>query len=109
MIMWEGGGGDNGALYSDMDDVNNTFRGLAPGTYGSVVNANGNAQVGTEAADGAFGATLTPGNWDVFLTVQNTGASANFFQNVTVVPEPTVPLFVGLSALGAFLRRRRNR
>jgi PEP-CTERM motif len=110
MIMWEGGGGDNGALYSDMDDTNNSFRGLAPGTYSTAVNATGSAQVGTEAADGSFaGAPLPNGQWDVFLTVQNTGTSANFFQAVTVVPEPTAPLLVGLGALGAFLRRRRSR
>ena len=87
MIMWEGGGGDNGALYSDMDDTNNSFRGLAPGTYGTQINATGSAQVGTEAADGSFAGTPLPlGQWDVFLTVQNTATSANFFQAVTVVP-----------------------
>ena len=37
MIMWEGGGGDDGALYTDMDDANGSFYGPRPGSHTNVV------------------------------------------------------------------------
>jgi len=127
MIMSEGGGGDAGVLYWNQNGGPGVGAGFpatqtAPATTAAIVPAAnfrynpdgatqmamGFTQVGTDTTDGSFGLTLTPGDYNVTVTVQNTGTSTSSSQFVTVVPEPSTPLFIGLGAM-AFLLRRRNR
>jgi hypothetical protein len=109
MITWEGGGGDAGVLYWDATDANGTFSGInLPSVATNVITETGFTQIGTESREGAFAVALPNGDWDVSLTVENTGASAVFNQSVTVVPEPGSIILLSLTGLGAILRRRRR-
>lgn len=109
MITWEGGGGDAGVLYWDANDTNGTFAGITlPTVATNVLTSTGSTQVGSEATTDAFPMTLPNGTWDVTLTVENTGTSAVFNQTATVVPEPGSVILLGLTGLGAILRRRRR-
>lgn len=110
MIMWEGGGGDAGALYWDADDVNGTFSAVAIASDTAptqTITQTGFTQVGDEDSAGSFAVNLPAGDWNVSLRVENTGAATTLNGVVTVVPEPTTALLVAFGALGALRRRRR--
>jgi len=128
MISWEGGGGDDGALYWDVanaafpnaNDVAAGTDALVPAAnfrhdiLGASQSLNGITQIGSESTSGIFtdgnGNTLTlaPGTWRLEVSTANTGTAGVASLDVTVVPEPGSVLLIGLTGLGAILRRRRR-
>jgi len=114
MIMWEGGGGDTAALYWDLDGtgLNADNRAGYPADTPILDEflLQGTTQIGDEFNAASFGGVLPNGNWDeVNFMLLNTGSAfSGTATDVTVVPEPTAPLLIGVSILGLALRRRRR-
>jgi hypothetical protein len=117
MIAWEGGGGDAGVLYWDQNaaggfPATNTdpasTDAVVPGANfrSNVLGATLTASGFTEL-NGFTGLTLGPGDWQVSLSADNTGASAGDSALVTVIPEPSAVSLLALASLGLLRRRRK--
>ena len=123
MIMWEGGGGDNGVLYWDVANTDFPAANADPAGVGAIVPADnfrhnekigdpvmamGTTQVGSDTENGSFGLDLGPGDWEVTLSVVNTGASTSITSRANVVPEPSSFGLLALSGLALLGCRRRR-
>jgi len=113
MIMWEGGGGDNGVLYWDV--ANGEFPGannVAAGEGAVVPAANFRYEetetsifTGSGVVDGSFGVTLPAGRYDLSVSVLGDGRSGT--GSGTIIPEPGTMALVALSGLALMFRRRK--
>ena len=105
MVMWEGGGGDAGQLYSDMYDDDGSFDGIeASGSYQGGAMLSGTGNFDDEAI------VDIPGNGQFFVTL-TTDVDGRSVQTssglVEVIPEPSTAVLFGLAAAGLLFRRRR--
>ncbi len=86
LLTWEGGGGDDVALYWSARDTNGTF-GIStiPGSTAPAQQITGTNQVGSESTHGRFGdLTLPAGDWLLVLDVANTGTALRRLSTVSV-------------------------
>jgi hypothetical protein len=111
MVMWEGGGGDNGTLFTDMADANANFPGannvaanaedlVSPDNFRYFATVNGDVSGTDMIVDGVFPGTSYLAGQRVALFIDG--------RLVGTVPEPSAVAFLGLSGLALILRRRRR-
>jgi len=114
----EGGGGDYGRLRWDptggtswqvMTNANALFQTSFTYTQTTVnLLGEGWGNIGDDMNDGLFGIALTPGTYDLRLTVDYLGETT-FARNTFLVPEPTTCLLLGGGLLALLRRRRRSK